>query len=53
MREGAAADSEDTLSFAARTGVRPMIGKYPLERVNEAYERVMSDKAGFRVVLVM
>ena len=48
---GTSTDSEDTLNFAALTGVRPMIEKYPLERANEAYERMMSGKAEYRVVL--
>jgi len=50
---GTATDSEDTLRFAALTGVRPMIEPYPLERVNDAYARMMSGKAEFRVVLTM
>jgi D-arabinose 1-dehydrogenase-like Zn-dependent alcohol dehydrogenase len=50
---GAPADSEDTLHFAELTGVRPMIETYPLERVDEAYTRMMSGKAQFRVVLTM
>jgi D-arabinose 1-dehydrogenase-like Zn-dependent alcohol dehydrogenase len=48
---GTAVDSEDTLKFSALTGVRPMIETYPLERAAEAYERMMSGKARFRVVL--
>lgn len=48
---GAAIDSEDTLKFSANTGVRPLIERYPLEKANEAYERMMSGKARFRVVL--
>ena len=48
---GIATDSEDTLRFAELTGVRPMIEKYPLERAGEAYARMMSGKAEFRVVL--
>ncbi len=48
---GAPADSEDTLRFAVLSGVRPMIEKFPLERAAEAYERMMSGKAQFRVVL--
>ena len=48
---GTPADSEDTLRFAAQTGVRPMIETYPLEKADEAYERMMSGKAQFRVVL--
>jgi D-arabinose 1-dehydrogenase-like Zn-dependent alcohol dehydrogenase len=50
---GTSADSEDTLKFAVLTGVRPMIEKYPLERANDAYERMMSGKAEYRVVLTM
>jgi D-arabinose 1-dehydrogenase-like Zn-dependent alcohol dehydrogenase len=50
---GIPTDSEDTLRFAELTGVRPMIEKYPLTRVNEAYARMMSGKAQFRVVLTM
>ena len=50
---GTPADSEDTLHFAELTGVRPMIETYPLERAAEAYERMMSGKAEFRVVLTM
>lgn len=50
---GTPADSEDTLRFAELTGVRPMIEKFPLEKVNEAYARMMSGKAEFRVVLTM
>ena len=50
---GTPTDSEDTLRFAELSGVRPMIEKYPLSRVNEAYDRMISGKAQFRVVLTM
>ena len=50
---GTAIDSEDTLNFAELTGVRPMIEIYPLDKVNEAYARMLSGKAEFRVVLTM
>jgi D-arabinose 1-dehydrogenase-like Zn-dependent alcohol dehydrogenase len=50
---GTPADSEDTLRFAELTGVRPMIETYPLARAGEAYARMMSGKAQFRVVLTM
>jgi D-arabinose 1-dehydrogenase-like Zn-dependent alcohol dehydrogenase len=50
---GTPTDSEDTLRFAETTGVRPMIEKYPLAKAAEAYERMMSGKAEFRVVLTM
>ena len=46
-----AADSDDTLAFSARAGVRPMIETYPLERAAEAYARMMSGEARFWVVL--
>jgi D-arabinose 1-dehydrogenase-like Zn-dependent alcohol dehydrogenase len=50
---GTAADSEDTLRFAELSGVRPMIETYPLEKAGEAFERMLSGKAQFRVVLTM
>src|SRR5262250_1564997 len=50
---GTATDSEDTMNFAELTGVRPMIETFPLERAAEAYARMMSGKAEFRVVLTM
>jgi D-arabinose 1-dehydrogenase-like Zn-dependent alcohol dehydrogenase len=50
---GTPADSEDTLRFAELSGVRPMIETYPLEKAAEAYDRMMSGKAQFRVVLTM
>jgi D-arabinose 1-dehydrogenase-like Zn-dependent alcohol dehydrogenase len=50
---GTPADSEDTLNFAELSGVRPMLETYPLDRAGEAYARMMSGKAEFRVVLMM
>src|SRR5712672_758034 len=50
---GTAKDSQDTLEFSALSGVHPMIEKYPLERVTEAYERMHSGKVRFRVVLTI
>jgi len=50
---GTPSDSEDTLRFAALTGVRPMVEKFPLEKVSEAYARMTSGDAQFRVVLTM
>jgi D-arabinose 1-dehydrogenase-like Zn-dependent alcohol dehydrogenase len=50
---GTARDSQDTLEFSALSGVHPMIEKYPLSRVAEAYEQMHSGKARFRVVLTM
>ncbi len=50
---GIPTDSEDTLRFAEMTGVKAMIEKYPLAQANEAFARMMSGKAEFRVVLTM
>jgi D-arabinose 1-dehydrogenase-like Zn-dependent alcohol dehydrogenase len=50
---GTPADEEDTLNFAELSGVRAMIETYPLEKAGEAYARMMSGKAEFRVVLTM
>ena len=50
---GTPTDAEDTLRFAELTGVRPMIETYPLHKAAEAYARMMSGKAEFRVVLTM
>ena len=50
---GTPTDSEDTLNFATLTGVRPMIETYPLEQAGEAYARMLSGNAQFRVVLTM
>ena len=50
---GTSIDSEDTLGFSALAGVRPMIEKFPLARAAEAYDRMMSGAARFRVVLMM
>ena len=48
---GTGMDSEDTLNFSALAGVRPMVETYPLEQAAEAFDRMMSGKARFRVVL--
>jgi alcohol dehydrogenase len=48
---GTAKDSQDTLNFSALTGVKSMNEVYPLDRVEEAYDRMISGKARFRVVL--
>ena len=50
---GTPADSEDTLRFAELTGVRPMVETYPLAKAAEAFDRMMSGEAQFRVVLTM
>ena len=50
---GVPTDSEDTLRFAALTGVRAMIERYPLAKAGEAYARMLSGQAEFRAVLTM
>lgn len=50
---GSSIDSEDTLRFSALSGVRPMIEKYPLAKVAEAYDQMISGRVRFRVVLTM
>jgi D-arabinose 1-dehydrogenase-like Zn-dependent alcohol dehydrogenase len=50
---GTSMDSQDTLAFSARTGVRSTNEIFPLERVTDAYDRMMSGKARFRVVLTI
>jgi D-arabinose 1-dehydrogenase-like Zn-dependent alcohol dehydrogenase len=50
---GTSIDSQDTLAFSVRAGVRSMNETYPLDRVSEAYDHMMSGKARFRVVLTI
>ena len=48
---GTSVDSEDTLRFSQLNKVESMNEVYPLEQAQAAYERMMSGKARFRVVL--
>jgi alcohol dehydrogenase/propanol-preferring alcohol dehydrogenase len=48
---GTSIDAEDTLTFSAQSGVRSMNEVFPLARAREAYERMLSGAARFRVVL--
>ena len=50
---GTSIDSQDTLAFSKRAGVRSMNETFPLDRVAEAYDHMMSGKARFRVVLTI
>lgn len=50
---GTAIDSQDTAAFSAQTDIRSMNEVYPFDKVNEAYERMISGEARFRVVLDM
>src|ERR1700722_17593046 len=48
---GTSKDSEDTLKFAAQTGVRAMIETFPIDQAEQAYDRMMTGKVRFRAVL--
>ena len=50
---GTSIDSQETLAFSALTGVRSMNEVLPLDRAGEGYDRMMSGKARFRVILKM
>jgi D-arabinose 1-dehydrogenase-like Zn-dependent alcohol dehydrogenase len=50
---GTSIDAQDTLAFSQRMSVRSMNETYPLDRVAEAYDRMMSGQARFRVVLTI
>lgn len=50
---GTSIDSEDTMRFSALTGVRSMNQTFPLEKVDEAYQLMLTGKARFRVVLLI
>jgi alcohol dehydrogenase, propanol-preferring len=50
---GSAIDPEDTLRFSVLNGVRPMIEKYTLEKVAEAFDQMINGRVRFRVVLTM
>jgi len=48
---GTSQDSEDTLRFAALSGVRPVVETYSMSEASKAFERMLSGQARFRVVL--
>jgi alcohol dehydrogenase, propanol-preferring len=48
---GSSIDSEDALRFSALTGIKPRVEVFPLERAEEAFGTVMSNKVRFRAVL--
>lgn len=50
---GTPKDSEDTFGFSVLSGIRAQIERYPLEKAAEAYQRMISNQARFRVVLTM
>jgi D-arabinose 1-dehydrogenase-like Zn-dependent alcohol dehydrogenase len=49
---GTSKDSEDTMNFCAMTGIRPMIEEFPLEDAEKGYQRMITNQARFRAVLV-
>ncbi|MBV8148710.1 MAG: alcohol dehydrogenase catalytic domain-containing protein [Candidatus Eremiobacteraeota bacterium] len=49
---GTCVDSEDTMNFSVQAGIRPMIETMPIERAQEAFDRMMSGAARFRMVLM-
>ncbi|HYM09228.1 MAG TPA: alcohol dehydrogenase, partial [Bryobacterales bacterium] len=50
---GTSRDSEDTLRFAALSGVRPWIETFPLAEARKAFDRMITGKVRFRAVLTM
>ncbi|MER8002261.1 alcohol dehydrogenase [Streptomyces sp. NPDC095613] len=48
---GTAQDIQDTMAFSALHRIRPMTETVPLEKVAEAYEKMLSGAARFRMVL--
>lgn len=50
---GHALDSQEAIAFAQHQNVNCMVEKYPLDKVEEAVERMLSGKSRFRCVLTM
>jgi D-arabinose 1-dehydrogenase-like Zn-dependent alcohol dehydrogenase len=48
---GTPRDREEAFHFAELAGIRPLVEEFPLEKAPEAYERMRSGQARFRVVL--
>ena len=48
---GTSQDVQDTMAFSALHGIRPMTETLPLDRAGEAYEKMLSGKARFRMVI--
>jgi alcohol dehydrogenase/propanol-preferring alcohol dehydrogenase len=53
LQTGNAKDSEDTMNFSVLKNVRPQIEIFPLEKANEAYNKMITNKVRFRAVLKM
>lgn len=50
---GTSQDVEDTMAFSALHNIRPMTETMPLDRADEAYQKMLSGKARFRMVLTV
>ena len=50
---GTSIDAQDTLTFSAQSGVQSMNETYPLDQAAAAFDRMLSGRARFRVVLTM
>jgi D-arabinose 1-dehydrogenase-like Zn-dependent alcohol dehydrogenase len=50
---GTSIDAQDTLTFSAQSGVQSMNETYPMDQTAEAFDRMLSGRARFRVVLTM
>lgn len=50
---GTSIDGEDTIAFSVLQNIRPLIETAPLSQAAEAYAKMMSGKARFRMVLTM
>jgi alcohol dehydrogenase, propanol-preferring len=48
---GSAFDSEETVAFSVRSGVRPRVEVFKLEQAEEAFAKMMSNRVRFRAVL--
>ncbi|OLZ74515.1 alcohol dehydrogenase [Streptomyces sp. IMTB 2501] len=48
---GTSQDVEDTMAFSALHGIRPMTETVPLDRADEAYQKMLAGQARFRMVL--
>jgi alcohol dehydrogenase len=48
---GTSQDVEDTMAFSALHGIRPITEAVPLDRTDEAYQKMLAGKSRFRMVL--
>jgi propanol-preferring alcohol dehydrogenase len=50
---GSSIENEDNLAYCLAQDIRPMVETLPFERAMDAYERMLSGDARFRMVLDM